>query len=108
WLNAYKAIGRATVFLERKDNAADNTPESVMQRLEGEARLARAYQYARLIAHFGDVPLLTESMMLEDSYTYARTAKNEVMAFIFDELDRAADLLPVSYSGGELKRATKG
>src|SRR5690606_31326609 len=45
---------------------------------------------------------------LEDSYTYARTAKNEVMAFIFDELDRAADLLPVSYSGGELKRATKG
>lgn len=108
WLNAYKAIGRATVFLEKKDNGADNTPESVMQRMEGEARLARAYQYARLIAHFGDVPLLTESIMLEDSYTLPRTDKNVVMDFIFHELDLAADLLPVSYSDGELKRATKG
>ena len=108
WDNAYKVIGRVNVFLERKDNAADNTPESVMQRLEGEARLARAYQYSRLITHFGDVPFLTEPILLEEAYGIPRTDKDVIMAFVFDELDLAAELLPVSYSSGELKRVTKG
>lgn len=41
WTNAYKAIARANSFLENKETAADVTPESIMLRLEAEARLAR-------------------------------------------------------------------
>ncbi|KQS34046.1 RagB/SusD family nutrient uptake outer membrane protein [Dyadobacter sp. Leaf189] len=108
WLNAYKAIARANSFIANKERAAANTPASILVRLEAEMRLIRAYQYSRLITHFGDVPLLTEPLLLEESYTVARTNKDEILAFVFSELDFAAENLPVTYATAETKRLTKG
>ncbi|WP_031527480.1 RagB/SusD family nutrient uptake outer membrane protein [Dyadobacter crusticola] len=108
WLNSYKAIARVNSFISNKDRAAANTPASIMLRLEAEMRLIRAYQYARLITHFGDVPLLTEPLVLEESYTVQRTNKDEILAFVFSELDFAAQNLPVTYAAAETKRLTKG
>ncbi len=108
WTSAYKAIARANSFLANKDRAASNTPPAVMTRLEAEMRLIRAYQYSRLITHFGDVPLMTKPVLLEESYNVKRTDKNEVLAFIFTELDFAAANLPVSYGASSIKRLTKG
>ena len=73
WVNCYKAIARANTFLANKDRAASNTPASVLTRLEAEMRLIRAYEYARLVSHFGDAPLITDPMTLEESYTAERT-----------------------------------
>lgn len=108
WLNSYKAIARVNSFLANKSRAAANTPAAVMLRLEAEMRLIRAYQYARLIAHFGDVPLLTDPVSLEESYDVARKNQAEVLRFVLDELDFAAANLPVSYGASETKRLTKG
>lgn len=108
WLNAYKAIARANSFLANKDKAAANTPASVLLRLEAEMRLIRAYQYSRLITHFGDVPLLTEPLLLEESYGVARTSKDQILDFVFSELDFATANLPVSYPAADVKRLTKG
>lgn len=108
WLNSYKAIARVNSFLANKERAAANTPAAVMLRLEAEMRLIRAYQYSRLITHFGDVPLLTEPVALEESYGIARKNQAEILQFVFDELDFAAANLPVSYGASETKRLTKG
>ncbi|REA64410.1 RagB/SusD family nutrient uptake outer membrane protein [Dyadobacter luteus] len=108
WLNAYKAIARANSFLANKDKAASVTPANVMLRLEAEMRLIRAYQYARLITHFGDVPFLTGPLTLQESYGISRTAKAQILTFVFTELDFAAANLPASYGGAEAKRLTKG
>lgn len=108
WLNAYKAIARANSFLANKDRAAANTPASILTRLEAEMRLIRAYQYARLITHFGDVPLLTAPLLLEESYTVTRTSKDEILTFVFAELDFATANLPVTYAASDIKRLTKG
>ncbi len=108
WTNAYKAIARVNAFLANKDKAASNTPADVMKRLEAETRLIRAYEYSRLITHFGDVPLLTTPVPLEQSYGITRTSKDQVMKFIFDELDFAAANLPQSYPVSGVKRLTKG
>ncbi len=108
WLNCYKAIARANSFLANKDRAVANTPQSVMLRLEAEMRLIRAYQYSRLITHFGDVPFLTSPVALEESYDVQRTGKDEILAFIFTELDFAAANLPVTYGAAETKRFTRG
>lgn len=107
WLLCYKAIARVNTFLANKDKAASNTSAAIMTRLEAEMRLIRAYQYSRLITHYGDVPFLTAPLKLEDSYGLARTNKEETLNFIFAELDFAAANLPVSYGSG-LKRLTKG
>ncbi|CAG5072446.1 SusD-like protein P2 [Dyadobacter sp. CECT 9623] len=108
WLNAYRAIARANSFLANKDRAAATTPASIMTRLEAEMRLMRAYQYSRLITHFGDVPLLTEPLALDASYSVQRTNRDEILAFVFAELDFAATNLPESYAAAETKRLTKG
>lgn len=108
WVNCYKPIARANTFLANKDRAKNNTAESVLLRLEAEARLIRAYQYSRLVTHFGDVPLLKEPVSLEESYKMTRTPKEEILTFLFSEFDWAAAQLPVSYGSGELKRLTKG
>ncbi|MCE7059502.1 RagB/SusD family nutrient uptake outer membrane protein [Dyadobacter sp. CY343] len=108
WLNAYKAIARANSFLANKDRAAATTPASIMTRLEAEMRLIRAYQYSRLITHFGDVPLLTEPLALEASYSVQRTGRDEIFTFVLAELDFAATNLPESYAAAETKRLTKG
>ena len=94
WLNCYKAIARANSFLANKDKAAQSTPASVVTKYEAEMRLIRAYEYSRLITHFGDVPLITDPVTLEEGYDIARTNKNEVLDFVFKELDFAAANLP--------------
>lgn len=108
WLNCYKAIARANSFLANKDKAAANTPAAVMLRLEAEMRLIRANQYAKLVTHFGDVPLLTTTLTLEESYGITRTGKDQVLDFIFKELDFAIANLPETYAQAEVKRLTKG
>lgn len=107
WVNTYRAIARANSILENKDKAKDNTPEAVMIRLEAEARLVRAYQYSRLITHFGDVPLVTSTLGLNESYSIERENWENVLAFVFSELDWAANNLPVTY-GSDARRFTKG
>jgi starch-binding outer membrane protein, SusD/RagB family len=108
WKNSYAAIARANAFLAAKDKGAANTPENIRLRLEAEARFARAYQYSRLITHFGDVPLIIAPVGLAESYNLPRTNKEEILAFVLKELDWAAANLPVSYGAAELKRFTKG
>lgn len=108
WLNCYKAIARANSFLANKDKAAANTPAAVMLRLEAEMRLIRANQYAKLVTHFGDVPLLTTTLTLEESYGITRTGKDQVLDFIFKELDFAIANLPETYAQAEVKRLSKG
>lgn len=107
WLLCYKAIARVNSFLANKDKAASNTPAAVMTRLEAEMRLIRAYEYSRLITHFGDVPFITQPTTLEESAGVTRTDKQTILNFIFAELDFAAANLPQSYGTG-LRRLTKG
>jgi hypothetical protein len=107
WTICYKAIARVNTFLANKDRASATTPEAVMIRLEAEMRLIRAYEFSRLITHFGDVPFLLEPTALEESYNITRTNKEEILNFIFTELDFAAANLPQTYGSG-VKRLTKG
>lgn len=108
WSACYKAIARVNTFLANKDRAAATTPATVITALEAEMRLIRAYQYARLITHFGDVPFLTTPVALEQSYGIKRTSKDEILTFIFTELDFATANLPQSYGASSLKRLTRG
>lgn len=108
WLVAYKAIARVNSFLENKDRAAANTPANIMLRLEAEMRLIRAYQYTKLITHFGDVPLNLKTLTLEESYNVSKTPKSEIYEFLKGEYDFAAQNLPQNYSSSELKKLTKG
>lgn len=108
WTNCYKAIARANTILGNLDKAKENTAGSVLTSIEAQARFARAYQYSRLITHFGDVPFLNSNVSLDSAYQYTRTPKDSILQFVFTELDYAAANLPATYSGSEDQRWTKG
>jgi tetratricopeptide (TPR) repeat protein len=108
WRNYYKAITRANTLLE-KINAADAAIITNKNRHVGEAEFLRALAYFDLVRIFGDVPLVTKSLSIDESYKTVREKVDKIYdeVIIKDLLDAEAKL-PASYSGAEVGRATKG
>lgn len=105
WARAYKTIVRANTFIHNADNSPID--ESIKELMKAEARFLRAYMYIDLIHFFGDVPLVLEPQSLDESKV-SRTEKSQVLTAIITDLDYAAGILPISYSGANIGRATKG
>ncbi len=105
WSMDYAIIARSNEFLQDIEAAA--VSDAVKAPMVAEAKFLRAYAYSDLITYFGDVPLITKVLALADAYV-TRTPKSEVLTQILADYTDAASVLPVSYSGSNVGRATKG
>jgi hypothetical protein len=73
----------------------------------GQAKFLRALMYFNLVRMFGGVPLvLTELTSEQQAYTYNRATAAAVYAQIEKDLTEAAAVLPASYTGTDIGRAT--
>lgn len=109
WVNQYKGIRRCNHFLENYTKAEGVVSQEALNQYAGEVRFMRAFLYSYLTFFFGDVPLITETLNIGDPEIYGeRTSRAEVVDFILNELDEAAQGLPVSYGSADLGRITKG
>ncbi len=109
WTNQYKAIARANTILANMEKAASmGISQTKIDQYTSEAYFARASMYARLISHFGDVVYVTEVISIEDAFKIGRSPKSEIIPKVYEDFDKAAAHLPVSYSGSSSQRATKG
>jgi len=108
WSYSYKAISRCNTILENIDKAKLNLTTELYERYIADAKFVRACMYSRLISHFGDVVYFTKDLTLEEAYSQVRTPKAEILAHIYEDFDYAAQKLPLTYKGTEIKRATKG
>lgn len=106
WFNCYTVINQCNMLLANMQKAQSVTAPAIYTRIEGEARFFRAYHYHLLVHFFGNIPLLTEPQSITD--TPAQADKNQVSEFILNELEAAAQLLPVQYTGDETGRVTQG
>src|SRR5690606_12740510 len=93
WKNAYMTIQRANTMLDGMQAAKGNVPENAFNRMEAEARVLRAWSYHYLAFIFGDAPLITAPLSVNEFYDRARTPKADIIKFIYDELDAAAEVL---------------
>jgi hypothetical protein len=73
-----------------------------------EAKFVRAYNYFRLARAYGDVPLRLHYPKTAADYNIPRTPRTQVYAQVEKDLTDAAAVLPQSYSGADIGRATKG
>ncbi|MCL4637793.1 RagB/SusD family nutrient uptake outer membrane protein [Olivibacter jilunii] len=106
----FEDIRRCNYFLENADKAAEVMDATLLERYKAEVRFLRAYFYTLLMNKYGDVPIITKTLSL-DEVNIPRNPHAEVVKFVTDELQAIKDILPVSYSGGksnEKGRATKG
>ena len=107
WSPYYTFIRDCNVFFQNISDVKGN--ESLKKRLTGEMKFIRAWCYFDLISRYGGVPLITKVYGLSDpDFLVARNTYDECMSFIIKELNEAADMLPVSYSGAEVGRISKG
>lgn len=107
WNDSYSAIGRFNTILGRID--AVDMDATLKSRYIGEVKFLRALVYFNLTRTYGDVPMvLTEISDPNEGYTYGRNPRAEVYAQIEKDLGDAEGILPPTYTGADIGRATKG
>jgi hypothetical protein len=107
WIEAYDAIRNLNIYLENV-NLSIGDPVRMTQ-LTAEVRFLRAWFYTELFSRYGNVPLITSTISIENAINIIeRTPVEDVVNFINDELTLAAQDLPTSYSGDDFGRATRG
>lgn len=107
WKNLYTGIRQCNTFLENYQKAVVPV-EARKEILAAEVRVIRAYMYSYLVLFWGDVPLITKSLAIDEVYD-PRNPSAEVVDFILAELDAAAAVLPKEIATGkDLGRLRKG
>ncbi|TZF86299.1 RagB/SusD family nutrient uptake outer membrane protein (plasmid) [Pedobacter sp. BS3] len=105
WTDDYIDIRRANRFLENVDKVYMD--EAVKTRMKYEARALRAYYHMELMLLFGDIPLVTHSVLPNDN-NLSRNPSSEVYSFIVSELTDCAQNLPTEYVTAEAWRISSG
>ena len=102
WNNAYNIIWKANIVINKVD-ASEVSSEAKKTAMKSQARFLRAAMYLDLVRMWGDVPLVTKSLGLEESFTVKRTPASDVLNFIITEFTELA-----SASSGLSSSLTKG
>lgn len=109
WRKYYSGIYRANLILEKIEEAPNLNP-AFKARTIAEAKFLRGWFYFDLVRLFGSVPLLTNTISLDDIYTVKQATPAEVYAQIEKDLKEAKNTpeLPETVPPAELGRATHG
>lgn len=114
WDISYTGINRCNKIIKEIKKFEGIMDSERYDRIVANARFYRACFYARIMVHFGDPVIVEEDMDMdseaarEASYELTRSDMWEVLEDVLREFDEIAMKLPVSYSGAEIERATRG
>ena len=107
WEDYFQAIYRIK-FLLAKLEEADPTKVTKKDSYTIEAKFLRALVYFDLVRIFGDVPLVTKPLSIQESYEYGRENVDKVYNEIIIPDLVAAEGLSAKYTGSDVGRPTKG
>ncbi len=107
WAICYRSINRANGIIQIAATMQDPGNDALIRRLLAETQFLRAWYYYNLLSYIDNVPVTlipTEGLSnLPDNSGGNRA----VLDLIIKDAREAAEVLPASYSGGDLGRATK-
>ncbi len=104
WSESYKVIANCNVILSRIPNVEMET--AAKNRVTGEALFIRSLVYYHMAIAFGNIPLQLEPFISGDELVQVN--EDTVLQQLVTDLTQAEELLPVSYSGSLVGKATKG
>ncbi len=107
WAQCYFGILRANLVIDRVP-LVPNISTTLKNRSVGEGKFLRALYYYNLVRVFGDVPLYTNAITVEEAALITRSKKEDVYAQIIADLKSAETLLPNTYGVNDKGRATAG
>jgi len=106
WKVTYREIRDCNVVIQNLNNVPNRTEK--LDILLAQARFMRAYLYHVLTRRYGAVILLDKPLGLNDDANLPRNTYKECVDFMVADLTFAESLLPKSWSGSDLGRATSG
>ncbi len=83
----YSSIAKLNYILEGLEKAKDKITEAEYLRYSAEVRFIRAFVYYDMLFYFGDIPLIKKTLTVAESRETSRQPRQEVLAFILDELE---------------------
>src|SRR5690606_38229928 len=107
WRWAYTdMIRQCNLILDNLGNADVEMSEAARQNFSGEARFFRGYTYYLLATLYGGVPIV-ETTIEEPKFDFQRSTKVEVLQFVQEDLEAAAQELPMmeNISDGRIYKA---
>nr|WP_299074479.1 RagB/SusD family nutrient uptake outer membrane protein [uncultured Allomuricauda sp.] len=106
WIQLYRVINNTTEFIANLEGN-ENIGQDAADQAIGELLFLRALAYYHLTNLWGDVPFYTEPLPVLERSVLGRHPKAEIRSAMKADLATAFNLLPSSYSGSDLGRATK-
>jgi len=107
WGTCYQQIRAVNQFVKHLPSLPFN--DLLRKRTKGEALFLRAWYYALLLKHYGGVPIAGDSIYtVDDEISTIRNSYADCVDYISQQCDDAASMLPLSYSGLDYGRITKG
>lgn len=107
WGPLYSGIRACNIFFEKMEGKEfEDVDPDMIPNLYGQVHFLRAYLYHYLAALYGGVPIVKTPYGLDDEFEVPRNTYSEVVDFIVQDLDAAAEILPLVQ--GEAGRITKG
>ncbi|WP_138477255.1 RagB/SusD family nutrient uptake outer membrane protein [Dyadobacter bucti] len=106
WSTVYRGINRANTVLERVPGITMDT--ELQTRLLAETKFMRGFYYFTLVRLFGGVPLLLNETTSLNNLQVSRATAEEVYAQVIKDFTEAEAVLPLTYTGADKGRATKG
>ncbi|AEM72347.1 RagB/SusD domain-containing protein [Allomuricauda ruestringensis DSM 13258] len=104
WSESYRVIANCNVILDRIPSIEMDAP--LQNRITGEALFIRSLIYYHLAIGFGNIPLQLTPYTSGDALV--QVDEITVLEQLVTDLATAEENLPVSYSGSEVGKATKG
>ena len=106
WSLKYEIISRANAILINVPKI--EMDKSLQDRILGEAYFMRGLMYWHFYKIYGQVPVITEQNVIENSYNVPKATIEEIESRIEADLKSAGDLLLASNDDANIGRATKG
>jgi hypothetical protein len=110
WVRNYEQIRRCNVFLQEAEANKSAYDAAWYEQRVAEVRALRGFFYSILFRNYGGLPIITVPLNNLDGseVLYARSSIDETVKFIEAECDAAAAVLPLTQTGSNNGRMTKG
>jgi len=109
WGQFYTGVARANTLLANIDGIpAAKIDSTRKKRYVAEARFLRGVFYLQLVSMFGDVPMPLKPVTDAEARAMTNSTATQIYDQILADFDAAAPALPLSYTGNDIGRATRG
>jgi hypothetical protein len=106
WLQNYRSINRANEILEVAETVDDPANAATIERLKGEAKFLRAFYYYGLLSYFDNAPISLKGTKDLSDLPSNSGGTRALIDQIYADCNAAAEVLPESYTGPNIGRAT--